>query len=141
MNHLDKADTFTVDRATSDVRPDEYDAIVLPGGVANPDQLRMDQPAVRFIKGIVDAGTPAAVICHGPWTLVEADVVRGRTLTSWPTLQTDIRNAGGTWVDEEVMVCESGPNVLVTSRKPDDLPAFCSKLVEVFQRGKASAAA
>jgi protease I len=138
MNHLDKGDTFAVDQATSEVSESEYDGIVLPGGVANPDQLRMDQPAVGFIKAMIRAGKPAAVICHGPWTVVEADEVRGRTLTSWPSVQTDIRNAGGIWVDREVMVCESGPNVLVTSRKPDDLPAFCSKLVEVFQRGTKS---
>jgi protease I len=138
MNHLDKADTFSVDRVTEDARVDDFDALVLPGGVANPDQLRMDQPAVRFIKSMIEAGKPAAVICHGPWTVVEADEVRGRTLTSWPSLQTDIRNAGGTWVDQAVMVCEQGPNVLVTSRKPDDLPMFCSKLVEIFQRGSKS---
>ena len=141
MNHLDKAGTFAVDRVNTGRPVDDYDAIVLPGGVANPDQLRMDEPAVHFIKAMVDAGKPAAVICHGPWTLVEADVVRGRTLTSWPSVRTDILNAGGTWVDREVMVCESGPNVLVTSRKPDDLPAFCSKLVEVFKRGQARTAA
>jgi protease I len=108
--------------------------VVLPGGVANPDQLRMVSAAVKFLQSSVESGKPIAVICHGPWTLVEADVVRGRTLTSWPSLQTDIRNAGGTWVDQEVQVCTSGPNVLVSSRKPDDLPAFCREFVSVFQR-------
>ena len=132
MNHLDKADTFEVDKKVSEARVADYDALVLPGGVANPDRLRMDSKAVDFVKAVFHAGKPAAVICHGPWTLVEAGVVRDRTLTSWPSIQTDIRNAGGNWVDREVMVCDGGPNVLVTSRKPDDLPAFCSKLVEVF---------
>jgi len=132
FNHLDKGDTFEARVATSDLQASEYDALVLPGGVANPDQLRMDDGAVRFVREMFAAGKPAAVICHGPWTLVNADVVRDRTLTSWPSLQTDIRNAGGRWVDEQVAVCTGGPNVLVTSRKPDDLDAFCSKLVEVF---------
>ncbi len=141
FNHLDKGDIFTVDTTTDRLKVDDFDAIVLPGGVANPDQLRMDQPAIRFIKDFFQAGKPAAVICHGPWTLVEADVVRGRTLTSWPSLQTDIRNAGGTWVDEQVAVCTQGPNTLVTSRNPDDLDAFCTKLVEVFQLGGQKTAA
>jgi protease I len=132
MNHLDKAETFPVDFTTSEVDPDALDAVVLPGGVANPDQLRMDPHAVNLVKAMFEAGKPAAVICHGPWTLVEADLVHGRTLTSWPSLKTDIRNAGGSWVDEEVMVCRSGPNALVTSRKPDDLPGFCTSLLEVF---------
>jgi protease I len=132
MNHLDKGDTFPVDFTTKEVDPATIDAIVLPGGVANPDRLRMDEPAVELVKAVFAAGKPAAVICHGPWTLVEAGLVRGRTLTSWPSLQTDIRNAGGTWVDTEVQVCSAGPNVLVTSRKPDDLPAFNSTLLEVF---------
>jgi protease I len=132
FNHLDKADTFPADRATSEVSVDDFDGIVLPGGVANPDQLRMDEAAVAFVKEWFQQGRPAAVICHGPWTLVEAGVVRGRTLTSWPSLQTDIRNAGGTWVDEEC--CQDGN--LITSRKPDDLPAFCQALVEVFSRVK-----
>jgi protease I len=126
MNHLDKADTFPVDATVAEVDPDDYAALVLPGGVPNPDQLRTDDRAVQFIKSFVDAGKPVAAICHGPWTLVEADVVRGRTLTSWPSLQTDIRNAGGTWVDEEVHVDGN----LVTSRKPDDLEAFCTSFVE-----------
>jgi deglycase len=134
FNHLDKADTFGVDRAIGDADPASYDALVLPGGVANPDQLRTVPAAVRFARSMFDAGKPAAVICHGPWTLVEAGLVRDRTLTSWPSLRTDIRNAGGTWVDTEVQVCTSGPNVLVTSRNPGDLPAFCKELVEQFQR-------
>jgi protease I len=129
FNHLDKADTFAVDRAIGDADPAGYDALVLPGGVANPDQLRMVPAAVEFTRAMFAAGKPAAVICHGPWTLVEADVVRGRTLTSWPSLQTDIRNAGGNWVDAEMQRCTAGPNVLMTSRKPDDLPAFCRALV------------
>jgi protease I len=105
---------------------------VLPGGVANPDRLRTDPAAVAFVRKSFEAGTPAAVICHGPWTLVEADVVRDRRLTSWPSLRTDIRNAGGDWVDEPVVVCTNGPNPLVTSRKPDDLDAFCAALLETF---------
>jgi protease I len=131
FEHLDKGDTFSVDRAVSEARPDDYDALVLPGGVANPDFLRMDDKAVAFVRGFFEEAKPVAVICHGPWTLVEADVVRGRRITSWPSLQTDIRNAGGTWVDEEVVVDQG----LVSSRKPDDLPAFCSKLVEEMCEG------
>jgi protease I len=134
FNHLDKADTFPVDRAIRDADPGDYDALVLPGGVANPDQLRTVPAAVEFARSMFAAGKPTAVICHGPWTLVEADLVRGRTLTSWPSLQTDIRNAGGNWVDEEVQVCTSGPNVLITSRNPDDLPAFCKQLRSELQR-------
>jgi protease I len=132
FNHLDKADTFDVDLTTDGLRVEDVDGIVLPGGVPNPDQLRTDSYAVTFVRDFFAAGKPAAVICHGPWTLVEADVVRGRRLTSWPSLQTDIRNAGGDWVDEEVVVCTQGPNTLVTSRKPDDLDAFCEALVDVF---------
>jgi protease I len=134
FNHLDKGDTFAVDHAIGDADPGDYDALVLPGGVANPDQLRTVPEAVAFVKAMFDAGKPAAVICHGPWTLVEAGLVRGRTLTSWPSLQTDIRNAGGNWVDSEVQVCTAGTNVLVTSRKPDDLPAFCSELRTAFAK-------
>ena len=134
FNHLDKADTFPVDQAISDADPQGYDALVLPGGVANPDELRTVPAAVDFVRAMFQAGKPAAVICHGPWTVIEADLVRGRTLTSWPSLQTDIRNAGGNWVDTEVQVCTDGPNVLVTSRKPDDLPAFCKQLVQEFQQ-------
>jgi protease I len=134
--HLDKADTFPVDRTTADARIDEFDAAVLPGGVANADELRTDERAVALVKDFFESGRPVGVICHGPWTIIEADKVRGRTLTSWPSLQTDIRNAGGEWVDREVQVCESGPNVLVSSRKPDDLDAFNAKLLEVFAASK-----
>lgn len=141
FNHLDKADALNVERTTSEISVGDYDAMILPGGVANPDQLRLDEPAVNFVRQMFEAGKPAAVICHGPWTLVEADVVRNRTLTSWPSLRTDIRNAGGTWVDEEVQVCTAGPNVLVTSRKPDDLPAFCDKMIEVFSQSRQNAGA
>ena len=131
FNHLDKAGTFAVDQTVGDASPDDFDGLVLPGGVANPDFLRMDPDAVAFVRGFFEQAKPVAVICHGPWTLVEADVVRGRTLTSWPSLQTDLRNAGATWVDEEVHVDQG----LVSSRKPDDLPAFCSKLVEEIAEG------
>ena len=139
FNHLDKGDTFDVDVTVDDASPDDFDALVLPGGVANPDFLRMHSGAVGFVKGFADAGKPVAVICHGPWTLVEADVVRGRRVTSWPSVQTDLRNAGAQWVDEEVVVDESGPGALVSSRKPDDLPAFCRTLVEVFARARSGA--
>jgi deglycase len=132
FNHLDKGDVFEATVATSSLNPDEYAGVVLPGGVANPDQLRTDQAAVDFLRDWAHAGRPIAVICHGPWTLVEADVVRGKTLTSWPSLQTDIRNAGGTWVDEEVVRCEEAGFALVSSRKPDDLDAFNKALVEVL---------
>jgi protease I len=131
FNHLDKGDTFSVDHTVGDVSTSDYDALVLPGGVANPDFLRMDEDAVRFIRGFFEQGKPVGVICHGPWTLVEADVLRNRKITSWPSLKTDIRNAGGNWVDEEVVVDEG----LVSSRKPDDLPAFCAKIVEEFCEG------
>jgi protease I len=132
FNHLDKADTFEVDRSVGDADPSKYDGLVLPGGVANPDFLRMDERAVSFARSFFEAGKPVGVICHGPWTLVEADVVRDRTITSWPSLRTDIRNAGGKWVDEEVVVDEG----LVSSRRPDDLPAFCAKIVEEFAEGR-----
>jgi protease I len=131
VQHRDKSDRFPVDRTVEEVRAEDYDALVIPGGVANPDRMRMDPRAVGFVRAFFQAGKPVAVICHGPWMLVEADVVSGRTVTSWPSLQTDIRNAGGSWVDEEVHV----DNGLVTSRKPDDLPAFCAKLVEEFAEG------
>ncbi len=132
FNHLDKSATYPVDETIADADPDSYDALVLPGGVANPDQLRTDKHAVEFVQAIFSAGKPVGVICHGPWTLVEADLVRDRKLTSWPSLQTDIRNAGGDWVDEEVVVDQG----LVSSRKPDDLPAFCAKIVEEFAEGR-----
>jgi len=135
FNHLDRADTFPVDHAVADVSADAFDALVLPGGVANPDFLRTDERAVAFTRAFFDQHKPVAAICHGPWTLVEADAVRGRTLTSWPSLQTDIRNAGGTWVDEQVKVCDGGPNILITSRKPDDLKAFDEALLTEFARG------
>lgn len=132
FNHLDKGDTFPVDKTADEVSVEEFDGLVLPGGVANADQLRMHEPSVRLVRSFFETGRPVAVICHGPWSIVEAECVRGRTLTSWPSVKTDIRNAGGTWVDETVQVCRSGPNVLVSSRKPDDLPAFNEKLLEVF---------
>jgi protease I len=131
FNHFDPADSFKVDRTAEEVDASEYDALLLPGGVGNPDQLRGDENVVSFIRDFFEAGKPVAVICHGPWTLVEAGVVKGRTLTSWPTLQTDIRNAGGTWVDQEVVVDQG----LVTSRKPDDIPAFNAKMIEEFAEG------
>src|SRR3954447_24343491 len=130
FNHLDKGDTFPVDVTTTDIDVADFDGVVLPGGVANPDQLRMDQPAVQFVGKGMEEGKPLAAICHGPWTLVEAGVIEGRTLTSWPSLQTDLRNAGATWVDEEVVVDGN----LVTSRKPDDLPAFNKELLDLFAR-------
>jgi protease I len=131
-NHLDKADTFDVDETVDDAKVSSYDGLVLPGGVANPDQLRMDSAAVKFAAGFFKEGKPVAVICHGPWTLVEANVVKDRTLTSWPSVKTDIVNAGGHWVDEEVVVCDDGPNTLISSRKPDDLKAFCEAIVTEF---------
>ena len=134
FDHLDKADAFPVDETVAQADPASYDALVLPGGVANPDALRTDAGAVAFAKHFFDAGKPVAAICHAPWTLVEAGVLQGRRLASWPSLQTDIRNAGGTWVDEEVVVDADGPNVLVSSRNPDDLPAFTRALVEEFAR-------
>lgn len=132
FNHLTPADTFEAEHAADDVSASEYAALVLPGGVANPDFLRTNAAAVEFTKSFFEAGKPVAVICHGPWTLIEADVVRGRTLTSWPSVKTDLVNAGANWVDDEVVECSRGPNTLVSSRKPDDLPAFCSALVDAF---------
>ncbi|MEU3708693.1 type 1 glutamine amidotransferase domain-containing protein [Streptomyces catenulae] len=135
FHHLDKADSFTVNRTLDEAQVADYGALVLPGGVANPDALRLDRRAVDFTRGFFDAGKPVAAICHAPWMLIEADVVRGRTLTSWPSLATDIRNAGGSWVDERVKICTSGKNTLVTSRKPDDLKAFCATLVNELDDG------
>ncbi len=132
FNHLDHGDKISVDKKVSEASADDYDGLVLPGGVANPDFLRGDEDAVNFVRSFVEQAKPIGAICHGPWTLVEADVVKGRTLTSFPSLQTDIRNAGGNWVDEEVHVDEG----LVTSRNPDDLPAFCDKIVEEFCEGQ-----
>jgi protease I len=132
FQHLDKSKTYPVDTTLAQADPEDYDGVVLPGGVANPDQLRTEPDAIEFLQRFFAAGKPVGVICHGPWTLVEADLVRGRKLTSWPSLQTDIRNAGGEWVDEQVVVDQG----LVSSRKPDDLPAFCAKIVEEFAEGK-----
>jgi protease I len=128
FNHLDKGDRFEVELTTAEVDPDAYDALVLPGGVANPDQLRMDEGSVKFVRQMLEDGKPVAAICHAPWTLIEAGVVEGRTLTSWPSLRTDLENAGARWVDEEVRVDGN----LITSRNPDDLPAFCTTIVREF---------
>ena|SRR5436190_6333585 len=130
-NHFDKADKFKVDVSLEQAEADDFDALLLPGGVANPDQLRMSPEAINFVADFFDTGKPIAVICHGPWTLIEADVVRGRTMTSWPSLKTDLMNAGAEWVDEEVVVDQG----LVSSRKPDDIPAFCEKMIEEFAEG------
>jgi protease I len=129
--HGEKGATFRVDRTFGDANPEDYDGLVIPGGVANPDRLRWDDEAVEFVRHFARVGKPIAAICHGPWLLVEVDAVRGRTVTSWPSLQTDLRNAGATWVDREVVVDRG----LVTSRKPDDLAAFCSKMIEEFAEG------
>jgi protease I len=134
FKHLDPADRFPVDRTTADATAERYDGLVLPGGVANADEIRTDRDAVRLVTEAVDANLPIAVICHGPWILAEADALDGRTLTSWPSLQTDLRNAGAHWVDEEVHVDRR----MVSSRKPDDLPAFCTKLVEEFAQTPSS---
>jgi protease I len=131
FNHLDKGDTFAPDGAVGKADPSDYDGLILPGGVANPDQLRTDTDAVQFVRSFFEAGKPVGVICHGPWTLINADVLRGRTLTSWPSLQADLRNAGAEWVDEEVHVDQG----LVSSRKPDDLDAFNAKIVEELAEG------
>jgi len=131
FNHLDKGDTFTPDKAVGEADPDDYDGLVLPGGVANPDQLRTDTDAVQFVRAFFEAGKPVGAICHGPWTLINAGVVEGRTLTSWPSLQADLRNAGAEWVDEAVHVDQG----LVSSRRPDDLEAFNAKIVEELAEG------
>jgi protease I len=132
FEHFDPVTTVKVDRTVEEVSVDDYDALLVPGGVGNPDQLRGDENAVAFVRAFAEAGKPMAVICHGPWVLVEAGIVRGRKVTSWPTLQTDIRNAGGEWVDEPVVVTEG----IVTSRKPDDIPAFNEKMIEEFAEGR-----
>jgi protease I len=130
-NHFDKADSFKVDVPLDQANGADFDALLLPGGVANPDQLRMLPKAVQFVKHFVEAGKPIGVICHGPWTLIEAGAVQGRTMTSWPSLKTDLVNAGAKWVDQEVVV----DNGIVSSRRPGDLPAFCRKLIEEFEEG------
>jgi protease I len=132
FNHYDKGDIFKVDKTVEEARAEDYDALVIPGGVGNPDTMRTDENAVQLVRDFFAQNKPVGVICHGPWMLVESGVVRGRKVTSWPSLQTDIRNAGGEWVDEQVVV----DNGLVTSRKPDDLPAFTAKIVEEFAEGK-----
>lgn len=132
FRHHDKGDTVPVDRELAQARPEDYDALMLPGGALNPDQLRMDGKAVAFTRHFFETRKPVAAICHGPWTLVEADVVRGRRVTSWPSIRTDLKNAGAEWIDEQV-VTDRG---LVTSRKPDDLPAFCDKMIEEFAEGR-----
>ena len=132
FNHYDKADTFPVDKVVTDASVDDYDALLLPGGVGNPDTMRMDENAVAFVRSFFERGKPVAAICHAPWMLVEANVVRDRTLTSFWSVKTDVRNAGGNWVDEKVVVDEG----LVTSRSPDDLSAFCAKTIEEFAEGR-----
>jgi protease I len=132
FNHLDHGDKIDVDKKVADADPGDYDALVLPGGVANPDFLRMDENAVAFVRSFFQAGKPVGAICHAPWTLIEAGVAKGMTLTSWPSLRTDLRNAGASWVDEEVHVDKG----LTTSRKPDDLPAFNAKIIEEFAEGR-----
>ncbi|ADP84466.1 type 1 glutamine amidotransferase domain-containing protein [Pseudofrankia inefficax] len=132
FNHLAEGDTFAVDETVEGADPGSFDALVLPGGVANPDFLRWQPGVGAFVRSFFDAGRPVAVICHGPWTLIDADVVRGRRLTSWPSLRADLTNAGATWVDDEVVIDQSGPNVLVSSRKPADLKAFTHALVDEF---------
>lgn len=133
FDHLDKAGTFPVDTLVSEAVIEDYDGLVLPGGVANPDALRTDAAAVSFVREFFELGKPVAAICHAPWTLIEAGVVRGRRLTSWPSLRTDLTNAGGAWSDEPVVRCDVGPNVLITSRKPDDLKAFDETFLAEFE--------
>lgn len=137
FNHFDKGDKVAVDRELASASPDQYDAIVLPGGVINPDQLRLQPRAIDFIRGLAEAHKPIAAICHGPWTLINAKAVKGKRMTSWPSLEVDLENAGANWVDEQVVVDKG----LVTSRNPDDLPAFCAKMIEEFAEGRHEAAA
>ncbi|MEY2545805.1 MAG: protease [Verrucomicrobiota bacterium] len=132
MNHADKGDKFDVDLTLDDARPEDFDALMIPGGLMNPDTLRSTPEALEFVRHFFDEGKPVAAICHGPWVLIDAGVIRGRTLTSWPAIKTDVQNAGGKWVNEEVVV----DNGLVTSRKPDDIPAFNKKMIEEFCEGK-----
>jgi protease I len=139
FDHLDKADTFPVDTTVTDASPDDFAGLVLPGGVANPDQLRTDPHAVNLVRSFVESGKPVAAICHAPWVLIDAAVTTGRLLTSWPSLRIDLVNAGARWVDAEVMVCRNGPNTIVSSRNPGDLPAFCQALLEEFARSPAPA--
>ena len=134
-NHLDRGDVFQADITTADADVEEFAALVLPGGVANPDQLRTNEDAVNLVRDVVESGRPVAVICHGPWTMIEADVVEGRTLTSWPSVRTDLLNAGAKWIDEKVVVCTEGPNTIVSSRKPEDLRAFSAELIRVLSSG------
>ena len=136
MNHADKGDKFDVDIELKDAHPEEFDALMIPGGLMNPDQLRSTEEALEFTRHFFETGKPVAAICHGPWVLIDAGVARGRTLTSWPAIKTDLRNAGANWVDKEVVV----DNGLVTSRKPDDIPAFNDKMIEEFGEGKHSPA-
>jgi protease I len=137
MNHADKGDKFDVDIPLEKARPEEFDALMIPGGLMNPDQLRSTEEALDFVRHFFEQGKPVAAICHAPWVLIDAGVVRGRTVTSWPAIKTDLRNAGANWVDREVVV----DNGLVTSRKPDDIPAFNKKMVEEFREGKHTQAA
>jgi protease I len=137
MHHDEKGDKFDVDLTVEEARPDDFDALMIPGGLFNPDQLRADENVLAFTRHFFDEGKPVAAICHGPWVLVDAEVVQGRTLTSWPNIKTDIKNAGGNWVDKEVVV----DNGLVTSRKPDDIPAFNRKMIEEFCEGRHTAMA
>ncbi len=137
MQHHEKGDRIVVDRTLDEAKPEDYDGLVLPGGVANPDELRIQPKAIAFIRHFVESGKPIAAICHGPWTLIEAGAVKSKTMTSWPSLKTDLANAGATWVDQPVVV----DNGLVTSRKPDDLPQFCAKMVEEFAEGRHNRAA
>ena len=132
VRHMERAGRFPVDRILERVSSTEFDAAVLPGGMANTDRLRRESDAVEFLIDLTEAGKPIAALCHAPWTLIEGDLVCGRTLTSWPSLKTDLRNGGATWVDQDVVVCAEGPNTLVTSRQPDDLGAFCREMTAVF---------